>query len=130
MTNSSVNGTIWYKRQVLKKMPMHSYGEKPNYFKTQELYTVVSDEKQSQVLINELRQNGIDTDFKKLSSDGLQPSEKLIVFAELSNGIRIKSQRKNIIKLKSYILANGGKIDEEPQKNFIRHFLQNLFGRR
>ena len=132
MTNSVLKDLIWYWRQGMRQMPLHSYNEVKNVRMTHELYLSVQDENQSKAVVNELQKNGIRVETKRTRSPyDVVPAGTLIVFAALSKDEENLSEVKNIEKLKSYILANGGKVHEAPQKNSIlKNFMQNLFGRR
>lgn len=132
MSNSLLNGTNWHWRQGLKPMPIHSSVDDSDVCMTRELCMSAQTLVQAQNIIEELKQNGITSKMKKThSSYGVVPPGTLIVYAELTDDVGTKEQKENIEKLKTYILGNGGKIGESAQKNsFIRHFMQNLFGRK
>ena len=132
MTNSLLKGTNWRWRQGFKPMPIHSSNDDSDACMTQELCTPAQTLVQAQSIMEELKQNGITSKMKRThSSYGVIPSGTLIVYAEITDDAGIKGQKENIEKLKTYVLKNGGKIGEEPKRNsFIRHFMQNLFGRK
>ena len=132
MNNSSLKDLTWRWRQGMRQVPLHSYREAENIRMTNELYSPVQDENQAKAVVNELRENGIRVETKRTHSPyDVIPQGTLIVFASLSKDEKDLSEIKNIEKLKSYILTNGGKVNEVPQKNSIlRNFMQNLFGRR
>ena len=129
MNNSLLKGTTWYWRQGLRNLPIHGRGDWGDACRTKELYMPVKDEEHGLVIMNELKQNGIDVDLKITHSPyDVVPAGSLIVFAALSQETSIPSEEENIKKLKNYITANGGKISEASKKiSAIRKFFHNLF---
>ena len=132
MTNSLLKETVWHWRQGLKQMPIHSSEDHSDVLKVKELCTLVQTLEQAQNIISELKQNGIKSEIKKThSSYGAVPKGSLIVYSEISNDVGTKDQKENIAKLKSYILENGGRVNEPSQKESIMKYLvKNLFGRK
>ncbi len=131
MNNSLLKESVWRWRYGRKKLPLHS-ASSPSYIAKLELYTLVQNNAEAQSVIEELRDNGIVTETKQTHSpyDSI-PKGSQIVFASTSEISPTKSEKENIEKLKSYILANGGTVYETPQKkSVLGNFMQNLFGRR
>ena len=89
---SLINGTKWYWRRGLRRIPMNHYQE---YwlFKTKELYTRVSNENQAAQMIQELKDAGIKAESKRTHSPyDAVPKGSLIVFAALSRGSTISAR--------------------------------------
>ena len=91
----------------------------------------VKDTNQAKAIIDELKENGITAGTKITHSTyDVVPAGSLIVFAAKSQEVEIKEEKENIEKLRTYILANGGKIDDNfEQPSVLRSFVRRLFGR-
>lgn len=128
--NSLLKGSIWYWRRGIRQLPIHGHIEEEDY-KTKELYTPVVDDAQMQNLMKELRENGVNISSKTTHSPyDAVPKGSLIVYAALSQGAENEYEKKNIEKLRTYILANGGRIDEKKQvPQIVKGFFFGLFGR-
>ena len=127
--NSLLQGTVWYWRQGLKEVPMHSCRERGDMVPTKELYLPISDEEKAKKILFELKQNGILAYTKMThSSYDVVPKGSLILYASQLQEEKIQSEEENIKKLKTYILSNGGKIEEGNKRvSSMKRFILSLF---
>ena len=126
MSDSLLKGTVWHWRQGIRLAPIHG-----DDAKTTELYMSVGDTNQAKDIIDELKENGITASTKITHSTyDVVPAGSLIVFAARSQEVEIKEERENVEKLRTYILANGGKIDDNSEPpSVLKSFMRRLFGR-
>ena len=128
MPNSLIQGETWYWRQGVRELPMHSHKDTEDIQKTRELYLPVSDIVQAKAILTELSQNGIVACSKKTHSTyDVVPAGSLIVYAAADLEEAIPEEKKNIEKLKKYIISNSGKIMDKKMP-CLNGWVKRLFG--